>query len=72
MARSLGCAARRARAHVPTGRSHALAMNFVALAARTRVSQRLFRTLGEQQSYGGGRPGQPSHQGAQANGVISG
>ena len=72
MARSLGYAARRARALVPPYRSHALAVNFVALAARTRVSQRLFRTLGEQQSYGGGRPGQPSHQGQQAQGVLAG
>ena len=72
MARSLGYAARRARALVPPHRSHTLVMNFLALAARTRVLQRLFRTLGEQETYAGGRPGQPSHQGQQAQGVLAG
>ena len=72
MARSLGYAARRARALVPPHRSHALAMNFLDVAARTRVSQRLFRTLGDQETYAGGRPGQPSHQGQQAQGILAG
>ena len=62
MARSLGYAARRARALVPPHRSHALAMNFFDLTARTRVLQRLSRTLGDQKSYAGGQLRQPSHQ----------
>ena len=34
-------------------------MNFFDLSARTRVLQRLSRTLGDQKRYAGGCPGQP-------------
>ena len=40
-------------------------MNFFDLTARTRVLQRLSRTLGDQKSYAGGQLRQPSHQGQQ-------
>ena len=61
-ARYLHCTSHRACALFPAGRSHALAMNFFHLTARTRVLQRLSRTLGDEKSYAGGQLRQPSHQ----------
>ena len=65
----LHCTSHRACALFPAGRSHALAMNFFDLTARTRVLQRLSRTLGDQKRYAEGRPGHPGDAAVQQCGI---